>query len=230
MGYLMSSISDSCFFEPQYSVLEKSREEYGLSNLGLMSSFTWNDDPKRLLFVLSRYKFVASLLRGCKTSIEIGCGDGFASRIVAQAIDSLTLTDLDPVLLENAKINSKAPFPANVLVHDFMKTATEIQYESAYLLDVLEHIDRAEEISFLSNIRKSVLPYGKVIIGMPSLESQVYASPASKEGHINCKSKEDFRTVLSSVFPSVTVFSMNDEVVHTGFGAMSHYLIGLCIA
>lgn len=229
MAFQMSSTSETGFFESQYSILEDSAKQYGISRLGLMSSFTWNSDPKRLLFVLSRYKFVASLLQGCKSSIEIGCGDAFASRIVAQAIDSLTVSDVDQILLKDAEQNSKHPFPAKALYHNFMEGATKNKYESAYLLDVLEHIRKEDEGVFLTNIRDSVISYGKVIIGMPTLESQQYASPASREGHVNCKSKDELYSVLSSIFPSVTMFSMNDEVVHTGFGPMSHYILGLCV-
>ena len=64
------------YFEKQYSVLDESKEKNGLVTLGPMASFTWNNDPKRLLFVLSRYKFAARMLEGCDDVIEIGCGDG----------------------------------------------------------------------------------------------------------------------------------------------------------
>jgi len=33
---------------------------------------------------------------------------------------------------------------------------------------------------------------------------------------------------LGAYFANVFIFSMNDEVVHTGFGKMSHYNIALC--
>jgi hypothetical protein len=35
------------------------------------------------------------------------------------------------------------------------------------------------------------------------------------------------RTLLSRFFENVFIFSMNDEVVHTGFSPMAHYIIGL---
>jgi len=63
-----------------------------------------------------------------------------------------------------------------------------------------------------------------LIIGMPSLESQEYASPASKDGHVNCKTGRDFKKLMSKYFNNVFLFSMNDEIVHTGFEKMSHYL------
>ena len=64
---------------------------------------------------------------------------------------------------------------------------------------------------------------------MPSLESQEYASPQSKAGHVNCKSGNDLKKTLEKHFKNVFVFSMNDEVIHTGYYPMAHYLLALCI-
>ena len=76
---------------------------------------------------------------------------------------------------------------------------------------------------------KSLKKDGALIFGMPSLESQLYASPASKEGHVNCKSGNDFKECMEKYFKNVFLFSMNDEVIHTGFEKMSHYLFTLCV-
>ena len=35
--------------------------------------------------------------------------------------------------------------------------------------------------------------------------------------------------ILEKYFKNVFLFSMNDEVVHTGFSKMAHYLICLCV-
>lgn len=67
-----------------------------------------------------------------------------------------------------------------------------------------------------------------MIIGMPSHESQAYASPQSKAGHVNCKSGKDLKALMRHYFNQVFLFSMNDEVVHTGFYPMAHYLIAVC--
>jgi hypothetical protein len=64
---------------------------------------------------------------------------------------------------------------------------------------------------------------------MPSLESQIYASPQSKEGHINCKTGMSLKKTLEKHFKNVFLFSMNDEVIHTGYYPMAHYLLALCI-
>jgi len=42
--------------EKQYQFLLSGKRE---ENLGLMSGQVWRDDPRRLVFLLSRYKFIA---------------------------------------------------------------------------------------------------------------------------------------------------------------------------
>jgi len=75
---------------------------------------------------------------------------------------------------------------------------------------------------------RSLRPSGALIVGSPSLESQPYASPLSKEGHVNCKTMPDFKALMQRFFHNVFMFSMNDEVVHTGYHKMAHYLFALC--
>jgi hypothetical protein len=74
----------------------------------------------------------------------------------------------------------------------------------------------------------SLTPSGCAIFGMPSKESQIYASETSKIGHVNCQSGEELRENLKKYFTNVFIFSMSDEVVHTGFTPMAHYLLALC--
>ena len=48
--------------EEQYGLVFDVAEKHGISQLGLMINESWNQDPKRTLFTLSRYKFVAKML------------------------------------------------------------------------------------------------------------------------------------------------------------------------
>jgi 2-polyprenyl-3-methyl-5-hydroxy-6-metoxy-1,4-benzoquinol methylase len=101
-------------------------------------------------------------------------------------------------------------------------------YDGIYLLDVIEHIHKNKENKFLKNITLSLKENGVIIIGTPSLESQKYASKAAKIGHINCKSFYDLKKTMQKFFSTVFMFSMNDEMIHTGFYGMSHYLFAVC--
>lgn len=216
--------------EPQYQVLLEQDGASGRQGFGLMSSDTWKYDPKRLTFLLSRYKFVSRMFEDQQRVLEVGCADGFGSRIVRQTVGSLTALDFDPIFIDDARATADPQWPINFLLHDILQGPLPQRYTAAYALDVLEHIEPGEaEARFLSNICSSIEDSGVVVIGMPSIESQRYASPASKEGHVNCQSGPELRSTLLKHFTNCFMFSMNDEVVHTGFQPMAHYLLALCV-
>ncbi len=212
--------------EKQYQFLLE-RSKAGLSKFGLMSSQAWQDDPRRLAFTLSRYKFVSKMLSGSDHVLEVGCADAFGTRIVRQEVKRLTAVDFDPIFIENAIecMDSRWPFTAKV--HDMLDHPLKENFDAAYALDVIEHIQPTDEKRFLDNMVKSLQPNGVLMIGCPSLESQAHASPPSKAGHVNCKDGPGLKSLLQHFFHNVFVFAMNDEVVHTGFFPMAQYVIGI---
>lgn len=214
--------------EPQYQSGIEESEKYGFERLGLQSSESWRRDPKHLLFNLARYKFVAKMLAGRERVLEIGCGDAFGTRIVRQEVASLVATDFDPLFVEDARTRAREPWQFDVVVHDLSTGPVPGSFDAVYALDVLEHMPSSEERTFLSRAFGPLAVQGVAIIGMPSLESQQYASEISKKGHVNCKSMPDLKALMQEYFHNVFMFSMNDEVVHTGFHKMAHYLFAVC--
>jgi 2-polyprenyl-3-methyl-5-hydroxy-6-metoxy-1,4-benzoquinol methylase len=213
--------------EAQYQFLIE-LEKQGLEQLGLMSSQVWRDDPRRLLFVLARYKFVAKMFSGMKKVLEVGCADAFGTRVVRQEVTEVVATDFDPVFIERNQQRISPKWPITFKAHDMMAGPLAEGFDGAYAVDVLEHIPAADEAKFLGNIAASLSPQGVCLIGSPSLQSQVYASPPSKAGHVNCKDAPGIRATMARHFHNVFIFSMNDEVVHTGFHPLAHYLWALC--
>lgn len=215
--------------EKQYADLLKVKEQAGIAKLGVMTNQVWHDDPRRLTFVLARCKFVSKMLSGKGKVAEVGCGDAFASRVVRQEVKELHVYDFDPIFIEDINQRQSERWPLLAHVHDILEgPLKEAPFDAIYSLDVMEHIAQDKEDLYLANLKKSLSPHGVLIIGMPSLESQAHASPQSKVGHINCKSGKDLKAVLAKHFHNVFLFSMNDEVVHTGFYPMAHYLFAIC--
>jgi 2-polyprenyl-3-methyl-5-hydroxy-6-metoxy-1,4-benzoquinol methylase len=214
-------------FEPQYDRCLEVRDRYGLTQLGLMSNQTWQDDPKRLLFVLSRYKFVAKLLQGKRKVLEVGCADAFGTRIVRQSVPDLTATDADGLFIEDVRRRMNPEWAFATVVHDILAGPLPGPFDAAYALDLLEHIPAADEDRFMRNLRDSLTDHAVLILGSPSIHSQPYASPPSKAGHVNCKDYAGLQRLMQGYFHNVFVFSMNDEVVHTGFSPMASYFFGV---
>lgn len=214
--------------EPQYGLLFDVVKKHGVSRLGLMVNESWNQDPKRTLFTLARYKFVAKMLAGCEAVLEVGCADAFGTRLVQQSVNEVTAVDFDPIFIQDVNSRIDPAWPLNCFQHDLLHSPVPGLFDAIYSLDVLEHIDPKMEDLFTSNMLKSLHINGVMIIGMPSLESQPYASPQSKAGHVNCKSGDGLKKYLKRYFHNVFIFSMNDETVHTGFYPMAHYLLAVC--
>ena len=216
--------------EPQYQDAFELAARQGLTRLGLMTNQVWHDDPRRLAIVLARYKFVAKMLRGAQHVLEVGCADAFGTRIVQQEVAAVTALDFDPTFIADVEHRKDPAWPVTTAVHDMLDGPFGGDFDAAYSLDVLEHIDRTKELTFVGNLTRSLSHRGVLIVGTPSLSSQDHAAPASKEGHINCKTAESLKSLLLGFFHNVFIFSMNDEVVHTGFYPMAHYYFALCCA
>ena len=213
--------------EPQYERCLEVSEQSGRTRLGLMSNQVWHDDPRRLAFVLARYKFVSKMLSGMPRVLEVGCADAFATRIVAQEVGSVTAVDFDPVFIDDVKARMDPKWPIDARVHDMLQGPVDGVFDAAYAVDVLEHIPADREGDFLANIVASLTDSGVLLVGIPSIQSQAYASPPSKAGHVNCKDGPGLRATMTRHFRNVFIFSMNDEVVHTGFHPMAHYLFAI---
>lgn len=216
--------------EHQYDIVFDVEKKHGRTRFGLMANESWNQDPKRTLFTLARYKFVAKMLSGRDKVLEIGCADAFGTRLVQQEVGHVTAVDFDPIFIADAQARLDPAWPMDCWVHDMLAGPVPGIFDAIYSLDVLEHIASDHEHTFMSNLVASLASKGVAIIGIPSLESQAYASPQSKAGHVNCKSGKAFKSFLLDYFQNVFVFSMNDEVVHTGYYPMAHYLMALCVS
>ncbi len=213
--------------EAQYQhCLEVSQKE-GVTRLGLMTNQAWHDDPKRLTFTFARYKFVAKMLSGMTNVLEVGCADAFGTRIVVQEVGRLLAVDFDPIFVTDVLERMEEKWKFDCQTHDMLAGPVPGLFAGAYALDVLEHIPVQDEHRFLANICASLEDHGVMIIGSPSLQSQAYASPLSKQGHVNCKDQPSLKALMANFFHTVFIFSMNDEIVHTGYYPMAHYLFAI---
>ncbi len=200
--------------------------------VGSWTSWSMIHDARHMLFVLSRYKFVAKMLEGKRNVMEVGCGDAFGLPIVAQNLQSggvLYAVDWEEKFLNDNR--ERLQFCNNVkfIQHNMNLSPLDIAVSAIYLIDVIEHVDPEQENRFIRNLIASYenKEDAVMIIGTPNLAASQYASEQSAAVHINLKSQNDLRMLLYKYFNNVFMFGMNDEVVHTGFGSMCHYIWGI---
>ena len=201
-------------------------DDYGEFSLGQNTSRILKEDPKLLLFTLSRYKFVSKVLSGRNKVLEIGCQEGWGIPIISKVVDYVLAVDFYAPYIESCERRIQIK-NVEFKVYDILNGPLNNEFDGIYALDVLEHIEPNYEEQFMQNIVESMTNEGVLVLGMPSLESQVYASESSRKGHVNCKNGEDFRAFMSKFFEFSLVLSLNDETLHSGFYPMSHYLMAI---
>lgn len=112
--------------------------------------------------------------------------------MVLQNAGSVCAVDFDPIFVKDANERMAPGWKFDCRGHDFFSAPLADLFDAAFSLDVIEHIAQSDEDAFIGNIVKSLLPDGVLIVVTPSLQSQAYAHPASKEGHVNCKTRLSF--------------------------------------
>ena len=201
--------------------------------LGPINGQSLLHDPKHLAFVLARYKFAGKLLKRCQTILDAGCGEGLGALMYhAETQARITAIDFDEAQIAYCRqhvapgCQGRVDFQRRDLVNDPLEAGS---FEGFSCIDVIEHLHPQDEAAFLEGCAAMLQPGGVAIWGTPNLLANAYASPRSQAGHINLFDPDRFATTLERHYSRVFLFSMNDEIVHTGFSKMAHYLMALCI-
>jgi len=188
-------------------------------------------DPKAVLFILARHKFVAKVLKDKKKILDVGCGEGFGTSFIAGINQHQKFLGVDRIQdnIDDANLRISSFYKnINFKVADIFKMPKLSKFDGIYSLDMLEHINKNKENQYLKNIKNLMTKDGVFIVGMPSLESQVYASIQNRQQHINCKNLYQLQNLCKKHFNVCLPFSMNDEVIHTGYDKMSQYIFIVC--
>jgi 2-polyprenyl-3-methyl-5-hydroxy-6-metoxy-1,4-benzoquinol methylase len=193
--------------------------------LGPYFSFIVKKTPRRLLHLLSYYKFAAKMIGSGQRVMDVGCSEGLGTVILAEAATECIGVDLDRDAIEHATrtlTSEKLTFQCV----DALERPLGL-FDAITSFDVIEHIYPEHADQFLSVLAQSLTEDGIMIIGTPNVTADQYASAHSRAGHVNLYSAERLRDSLAPHFHRVFMFSGNDEMVHTGFSPLAHYVIGM---
>lgn len=194
-------------------------------HLGRYASYWFHRTPRRMLNALSYYKFAAKMIGKGKRVLDVGCNEGIGTYLIAKECGLAHGVDFDAEAIGCAKKNYGAE-NLTFAEGDFLNESPD-QWDAVVNFDVIEHIMPENASRFFQQICHHLTPEGMAIIGTPSLISQQFASPISKQGHVNVYSPQRLEAEMKKHFSFVFLFAANDEVVHTGFLELAHYLIAI---
>jgi 2-polyprenyl-3-methyl-5-hydroxy-6-metoxy-1,4-benzoquinol methylase len=195
--------------------------------LGATAQRILDEDPVYLSIYAARYKFVARILNSVQCVTEVGSGDGFGSLFLSKVAKAVNCIDIDEEILENCRERLSGLKNVSFHYHDLVQSPLLRLVGSSdaiVMVDVLEHIFAEEEASFLKNACQLLKRDGFAIVGTPNLEAARFAGEHSRRTHVNLKSAISLRQSLEMHFERVVLFGQNDEVIHTGFDGLRHYL------
>lgn len=195
-------------------------------HLGRYASHWFYQTPRRVLHSMSYYKFAAKMIGPGKRVLDVGCNEGLGTFLIGKECGFAKGIDFDQNAIQCAQTNFPEPF-VEFEVGDFLENPSKEPWDAVINFDVIEHIMPEHAQDFLAHVASHLTPEGIAIIGTPSKISQEFASEVSKKGHVNIYSHERLEEEMRKHFECVFMFAANDEVVHTGYLPLAHYLITL---
>ena len=195
---------------------------------GKMGDHKWMlENPLMTTIKLSRFKFASKLISKKDTLLDIGCGQGLSSIFFSDYCKYVYGVDLLSDFLNHDRKNIK--FIKNN-IFELKKNNFKRKINLITLIDFIEHFNKSQGSLILSKCSKLLEKKGgTLIVGTPSVYSSKYRSKRSKIQHIHEYDGMELKDLCSKYFNRTFLFSMNDELVHTGFYKLAWFNFVVCI-
>ena len=197
-------------------------EKYPEITLSSEYGYFVEDNLLQFLIRLARFKFAAKMVKKNDRVLEIGCGSGLGTNFLAQHCRRIKGIDVKSEELEEARSLTRRKNVDFELI-DFFDMPSKSRYDAVVALDVIEHMPKADGRRLIKKTTAHLKKDGILIIGTPSMYTRKYQSPLSKASHIKLYDQEELRALIEAHYGRTLAFSMNDEVVHTGFSKLAWY-------
>ena len=189
---------------------------------------TFITNPLMAAVTLARYKFVAKMLSPNDVVLDLGCGNGYASHFFSKHAREVVGVDLyADVPAAKARFGSAN---LNFIRADILQPSSEVTSLRPTVvtsIDVIEHFYREDGEQIIDRYASMLPRGGMMIMGTPSKFSQQYRSQQAKDVHFHEYEPDELREVMAGHFNRTLLFSMNDELVHTGFTKLAWFFFVL---
>lgn len=151
---------------------------------------------------LHRYGAACELVEG-KRVLDVACGEGYGTNLLAQRAKSVVGVDIAP----EAVIHAADKYGRTYLAGSCTALPFETDsFDVVVSFETLEHIGEADQLQFLAEIRRVLAPEGLLIICTPDKKTYTDERDYENEFHVKELYHEEFRELLSGHFTNVALY------------------------
>ena len=113
-------------------------------------------------------------------TLEVGCGNGNFTSLIAPCCSQLVAVDLNAHYVAQTKARLRQYSHVEVITADATKMNAQPMFDTIILLDVLEHIE--DDVELLRRLRRQLAPGGTLLLKVPAIAA-LYNSLDTAVGH-----------------------------------------------
>ena len=151
---------------------------------------------------LHRYALAADLAAGKKV-LDIACGEGYGSHLLAIKATAVTGMDISPEVIEKAR----AKYKASNLQFETAKAenipAPDQSFDLVVSFETLEHLE--DHAAMLGEIKRVLVPGGLLLISTPDKKQYSEARNYKNPFHVKELSGSEFESLLNNYFTNVLI-------------------------
>ena len=150
-----------------------------------------------------RYAVALEAVAG-KRVLDLACGEGYGSYLIADRASSVVGVDIDDETVRHASETYKK---SNLEFRKGSATALEFadaSFDSVVSFETIEHL--AEQSEMIAEIRRVLRPEGILIMSSPNRPIYSEESGEQNEFHVKELDLDEFDALLKSQFPAVKIY------------------------
>ncbi len=169
---------------------------------------------------LARYRFAQKLVQNKKV-LEMGCGKGYGSFVLAQAAKSVVACDLNEESLNFAK-KHYASKNLEYKSENVTSGGKFQQFDVVVSFEVIEHLSPDETLAYLQVAKSCLSPGGIFLLSTPNHDVVLKSGMPVPEFHINNLTSLELQRLLISQFSEVQMWG---QIYSQGFVKNTFYYL-----